>query len=287
MAAAEPSAPKDRFGLGWRPELAAGILGHLDQIDLVEIIADDHFQASRAALRPLRRLAAEVPVVWHGIGLGLASTVPIDPRRLDDIARLVGETDAEGWSEHLAFVRGGGVEIGHLAAPPRSAASIDGACANLERARRLTGMMPLVENVATLIEPPASPLGEPEWTGGIVAASGAPMLLDLHNLYANAVNFGEEPHAYLRRSPLDRVAAVHLAGGRWIDGPNGARRLLDDHLHDVPAEVFALLTELGRLAPQPLTVIVERDGRYPPFPLLLGELQAARRALAAGRAERQ
>ena len=91
------------------------------------------------------------------------------------------------------------------------------------------GWPELVETVATLVEPPASPLGEPEWTGGIVAASGAPMLLDLHNLYANAVNFGDEPHAYLRRFPLDRVAAVHLAGGRWIEGPNGARRLLDDH----------------------------------------------------------
>lgn len=33
---------KDRFGLGWRPELAAGILTHLDRIDIVEVIADDY-----------------------------------------------------------------------------------------------------------------------------------------------------------------------------------------------------------------------------------------------------
>ena len=27
----------DRFGLGWRPELAAGIFAHLDRLDVVEV----------------------------------------------------------------------------------------------------------------------------------------------------------------------------------------------------------------------------------------------------------
>jgi uncharacterized protein len=44
-----------------------------------------------------------------------------------------------------------------------------------------------------------------------------------------------------------------------------------------------LLETLGRLAPQPLTVILERDGAYPPIGALLDELDTARAALAAGR----
>lgn len=82
--------------------------------------------------------------------------------------------------------------------------------------------------------------------------------------------------------PLRRATAAHLSGGRWVDGPNGARRLLDEHLHDIPAEVFALLSELGRLAPQPLTVIIERGGRFPPIAHLLEQLDNARAALATG-----
>ena len=35
----------DRFGIGWRPELAAGILSNLERIDIVEVIADDYFDA--------------------------------------------------------------------------------------------------------------------------------------------------------------------------------------------------------------------------------------------------
>jgi uncharacterized protein (UPF0276 family) len=273
----------DRFGLGWRPPLAAGILAHLDRIDVVELIAEDHFDASRRELRALRTLAAQVPVLLHGVSLGLASTVPVETRRLDRMARLIGAVEPEAWSEHLAFVRGGGVEIGHLAAPPRSAASIEGACRNLDRARLVTGAVPSVENIATLIEPPGSALGEADWIDGIIRSSGALLLLDLHNLYANAVNFGRDPYAELRRLPLDRVGLVHLSGGHWIDGPDGARRLLDDHVHDVPDEVLELLAELGRLVPQPLTVIIERDGQYPAFERLLDQLDAARASLSLGR----
>jgi uncharacterized protein (UPF0276 family) len=286
VAVAAGAEGHDRFGFGWRPELAAGILAHLDQIDLIEVMADDYFDASRRDLRALKTLAAQVSMVLHGVSLGLASTVRVERNRLDRIARLIDSTGAVGWSEHLAFVRGGGIEIGHLAAPPRSEASIEGACRNIEYATRIVGCAPLVENIATLIAPPASQLDEPEWTQGVVRGAGVGLLLDLHNLYANAVNFGDEPHTLLRCFPLEQVAAVHLSGGRWIDGPNGACRLLDDHLHDVPPVVFDLLRELGRLASQPLTVIIERDGRFPPMARLLAQLDSARTALAAGRKAR-
>ena len=242
----------DRFGLGWRPELAAAILSHLDQIDVVEVIADDHFDASRGERRALRTLATQVPVALHGVGLGLASAAPVERRRLDALARLVGDVEPDFWSEHLAFVRAGGLEIGHLAAPPRSPETLAGLAENVTRARAVIGALPCLENVATLIEPPGVGWDEAEWIGRATAAAGAPLLLDLHNLHANAVNFGFDALAALRRLPLERVAAVHLAGGRWVRaGAAGERRrLLDDHLHDVPDPVFDLLCELGALSPR-------------------------------------
>ena len=88
VVAAAAAERCDRCGLGWRSELAAGILANLDQVDLVEIIADDHFSAGRADLRALRTLAAQVPVTLHGVTMGLASTVSVDTRRLDRMARL-------------------------------------------------------------------------------------------------------------------------------------------------------------------------------------------------------
>jgi len=123
----------DRVGIGWRAELAAGILSHLDRIDVVEVIADDLVRAPARRLRAVRTLGTQVPLVVHGISLGLASAAPVSPRRLDELARVVTALEPELWSEHLAFVRGGGLEIGHLAAPPRTEATIEGAARNIQR----------------------------------------------------------------------------------------------------------------------------------------------------------
>jgi uncharacterized protein (UPF0276 family) len=273
----------DRVGLGWRPALAAGILANLDRVDVVEVMIEDYLAASRRERRALRTLAAQVPVVLHGVSLGLASAVRVEPRRLEPVARLVGDIEPEFWSEHLAFVRGGGVEIGHLAAPPRTAATVEGTARNLAAAAVAVGAVPLVENVATLIDPPGSDRDEATWVAEILAVSGGRMLLDLHNLYANALNFGWDPRRLLDRVPADRVAAIHLAGGRWIGSAAQGRRLLDDHLHEVPEPVYDLLREVGHRVPRPLTVILERDGAFPPVERLLAELDRARAALAAGR----
>src|SRR5215471_6512913 len=56
VAGAAAVERRDRFGLGWRPELAAGILAHLDRIDMIEVIAEDYFDAPRRDLRALQAL---------------------------------------------------------------------------------------------------------------------------------------------------------------------------------------------------------------------------------------
>src|SRR6266498_2154071 len=277
----------DRFGLGWRPELAAGTLSNLDRIDIVEVIADDYFDAPKSKRRALKTLAIQVPVALHGVTLGLASSVSVEAKRLEQTARLVEEIQPEFWSEHLAFVRGGGIEIGHLAAPPRTAATIDGAARNLAAARQIVGTLPLVENIATLIDPPGSTLNEADWTRDILAVANCALLLDLHNLYANSVNFGFDPYDFIDRMPQERIHAIHLAGGRWIKAKTtDERRLLDDHLLDVPEAVYDLLQYIGAKTSHPLTMILERDGRYPPIEVLLNQLDWARDALRRGRANR-
>ena len=110
-----------------------------ERIDLVEVIPEGVFLESRRAQRALRTLAREVPVSIHGVSLGLASTQPVEQWRLDQYARLVDCVQPECWSEHLAFVRAGGVELGHLAAPSRTEATIDATAGNLARAARTVG----------------------------------------------------------------------------------------------------------------------------------------------------
>ena len=51
----------------------------------------------------------------------------------------------------------------------------------------------------------------------------------------------------------------------------------------IPA-IYALLAEVGARVRRPLTVVLERDGRFPPMRHLLWQLDRARAALAEGRA---
>jgi uncharacterized protein (UPF0276 family) len=270
----------DRVGLSFRHQLAAGVFAHLESIDVLEVIADDYFELGNLKRRSLRTLGSHRPVLLHGIGMGLASTSPLDRRRAEAMARLYEEVQPESWSEHLAFVRGGGVEIGHLAQPPRNTATVEGTLANLELVTRVVGVKPAMENIATLLEPPGSCMNEAAWLSSIIEQSDVPLLLDLHNIITNAHNTGYEAVAMLDQLPLERVKTVHIAGGRML--PQG--RILDDHLHAVPEGVYSLLRELASRVRHPLTVILERDGNYGPFEDLLAELDLARAALRAGRA---
>jgi uncharacterized protein (UPF0276 family) len=274
----------DAFGLGWRGELAAGILSNLSRIDCLEVLADDWLDRSPRELRALELLAGRVPISLHGTKLGLASVEPIDEVRLAAFARLVERIRPACWSEHVAFVRAGGVEIGHLAAPPRTTAVLDGSVRNLRRAAAVVGAPPLIENVATLIDPP-SRMSELEFLRALLDATASDLLLDLHNLHANATNFGFDAADFLRGLPTGRIRQVHLAGGQMIGSPSLCR-LLDDHLHAVPPVVFELLEQVASLTSAPVSIILERDGAFPPFGQLMAELDRARAAVSSGRAAR-
>ena len=224
----------------------------------------------------------QVPLTLHGVGLGPASTAGIDAKRLNQFARLIDQVKPESWSEHLAWVRGGGRELGHLAAPSRNQSTIHATLSNLDRATRLVGRAPDVENIASLIDPPASPLSEAQWLSAVMRGGPSRLLLDLHNVHTNAFNFHFDPYAFLDALPLEKIAAIHIAGGR----PQG-ERILDGHLHDVPDPVFDLLEYVAARVEQPLTVVLERDGSYPSMEDLLDQLDQARAAMARGRLNRR
>jgi uncharacterized protein (UPF0276 family) len=280
-------AVTDTFGIGWRPELAADILTNLARLDVVEVIVEAYLDAGSHGARALRTLSASVPVVLHGISLGLASTVPVEEPRLRAVADFVAAVQPRFWSEHLAYVRGAQTEVGHLLAPSRSALTAAAAARNIRRAADVVGAVPLIENVATLLDPPGSDMEEPVWIGEVVSQAKCGVLLDLHNVYTNCINVGGDPFQFVADLPAESIRASHLAGGQSIEEPRlGAapprHRVLDDHRHPVPDVVYELLTAVGTRVPHSLTVLLEYDGCYPPIEELLSQLDRARAALAAG-----
>src|SRR5262245_30854742 len=135
-------------GLGWRPELAADLLRAPECLDFVELVAES-CMVQQATRREARALAAIWPVVVHGVKLSLGSAEGIDVERARELGRLARELRACAVTEHVAFVRSGGREIGHLTALPYTRAAVDVVTRNVACARRQLPDVPLyLENVA-------------------------------------------------------------------------------------------------------------------------------------------
>lgn len=261
-------------GLGYRRELAASLLTAPGSVNFVEIIAESCF-ADGPQRREALGLAEIWPVLPHGIKLSLGSADGIDDdhaRRVGDLARAL---RAPFFSEHVAFTRGQRREIGHLTQLPLTRTAVGVVAKNLARTRRYLPEIPfLLENPAWTLRWSEDEMDEGSFIHEIVSATGCDLLLDIANLYANATNSGQDPLALLRSYPLSRVAMVHMAGGAWREG-----FYVDTHCHPTPAAVLQLLTELVRIR-GPVPIVLERDGRYPPWSELLRELDAARLALS-------
>ncbi len=98
--------------------------------------------------------------------------------------------------------------------------------------------MPLAHENAFYYAPfPGSTIQEAEFIAGVVEKAQTYLLLDLHNIYANAMNFkGYDAWQFLRTIPLDRVLEVHLAGGEHIED-----WYHDLHNNSVPPPVWDML----------------------------------------------
>lgn len=267
------------LGVGWRPEIARLIERRRD-LGFVELLAED-FDADGplpAAVEQLRRRG--MTVVPHGVSLSLGGAEPPDRGRLRALARLAERLGAPCVSEHVAFVRAGGLETGHLLPVPRTREALELVVANVREARAALPVPLAVENIATLVEWPNPEMDEATFLTELVERADALLLLDIANVYANARNHGYDPRGLLDRIPLNRIAYVHIAGG-----VEHAGMYHDTHTHAVGAGVLDLLTELcGRVAVP--GVMLERDDRFPADAELSAELDAVAAAVARGTARR-
>lgn len=272
------SLPTLGVGLGFREPFRADLFLNRERVDFLEVTADHYLDAPPEKQRELDLLAAHFTLIPHGLSLSLGSAEGLDLAYLDALADLVRRLDPPWWSEHVAFTRAGGVDIGHLAPLPFAHETLEVLCANIAAVRRRIEVPLILENITYTVALPGAEMDEAEFLAALLDRTGCGLLLDVTNLHTNAVNHGLDPAAFLDRLPLERVVQLHFAGGRRQDGV-----LVDSHSRPAPPPVWALLEEVLARAPVK-GVILERDEDLPPFGELLIELDRAR---AIGRRHRR
>ncbi|AGL15715.1 DUF692 domain-containing protein [Actinoplanes sp. N902-109] len=254
-------------GIGWRPEIA-GYVNRLPGLRFAEVVAESVHAHGELPAGLAELVDRGVAVVPHGVKLSLGGAEPVEPARVSHLAGVAARLKAPLVSEHIAFVRAGGVEAGHLLPVPRTREAVAAVVGNVRRTQAELAVPIALEPIAALFDWPDDELDEGAFLTEILAQTDALLLLDVANVYANARNRGTDPAALFDRLPLERIAYCHVAGGSAHDGVYH-----DTHTDAVPPEVLDLVAELCARH-RPPALMLERDGDYPPAADLSAELDA-------------
>jgi len=261
-------------GIGLRREHFGEILDTERRIDWLEIVAENFIDYGGLPAAILDRCAERWPIVSHGVSLSVGGSEPIDRDLLDRLDRLHARVGAPWWSEHLCFASGNGIAFHDLFPLPFTEEAVEHVTHRVAVVKRRLDRPLLLENITAYADMPGATLDEPTFIDAVLRETGTGLLLDVNNVYVNAVNRGRDPEAALRALPLHRVGQIHLAG--YTPAPPPFEGILyDTHAALVSEPVWALyrqaLTVCG-----PVPTLIEWDSDVPSLDVLLGEADRAR-----------
>ncbi len=258
-------------GLGFRPQFRSELFLHQENVDFLEITADHYLDATPSKLEELELLKTHFPLIPHGLNLSLGSAEGVDEVYLEKFAKLVEDVQPEWFSEHICFTKSGGTDIGHLAPVPFTKEAIAVLVRNIKRVKAVIKTPFILENITYMFRYPNSEMPESEFLRRILEQTDCGLLLDVTNLYINAVNHGYDWRKFLDELPLEKVVQLHFVGGH-----KHKNLLIDSHSQRTQNEIFEVFGEVCRRS-DVKGAILERDENFPPFEMLIEELDEARK----------
>ena len=225
-------------GLGYQDELHQDIVAHRDAIDFLEVPTDQFLRQMPEWHDRLLELKGNFSTVAHGVymSLGDASGAHVD--YLDRLIPYLDTLDPVWFSDHIDMGNIPEDELGmyfHGMQVPftheQAAVFRHNMQVFSERVRRPL----LVENIFyKFVFPMPNGLSEPAFIGEILKDSEWGLLLDVTNVYINALNFGFDPYAWLEQAPLERTVEIHVAGGELRTSGTWEGKWADTHSQPVP-----------------------------------------------------
>ena len=264
-----PTLIPARAGIGLRPHHFREIVEAPPPVAWMKIHPENYFGDGGTALHILEVIRDSYPLSFHGVGLSLGSTDPMDASHLGKLKALADRFEPVFLSEHLSWSSVGGRFFNELLPLSYTEESLSHVCARIDEVQTVLKRQLLIENITRYLTWEDSTIPEGVFMAELVKRTGCGILLDLNNLYVNAVNFHLDPVTVLEAIPSDAVHEIHLAGfdrvGRW---------LVDTHGQTVYPEVWSLYQwTLSHLGPRP--TLIEWDTNLPPLAELVEQASQA------------
>ncbi len=271
-----------RAGIGLRAVHHDEIVARRPNVGWFEAHTENYFARGGSQRRVLARVRENYELSLHGVGLSIGSTDPLDAVHLAQIARLVREHQPLLVSEHLSWGSADGRFTNDLLPMPYTEEALRHMIARVRQVQDALGRQMLIENVSSYLEFKGAELTEWDFLAALAHESGCGLLLDVNNVYVNAMNHGFDALTYLNRIPRAAVREMHLAGHsvRRV-GPRDVR--IDTHDAPVCEEVWTLYSvALERFGHVP--TLIEWDSNIPTLEVLAAEAHKADRMMEVHRA---
>jgi len=246
-------------GLEWADEIDEELKEKMGDIGLIEIIPDNFFNEHNKAQKATLQSIADhnIPTIIHSVNLSILTIEDFKKDYFQKILNVANKLpNVISFSDHLCMTEVAGMDVGQLTTAPFNDETFQVAKDKINAIQDLTNVPFAIENITHPFLIPNQQYEETEFINKLIKETGCKLLIDVNNIYTNAVNFGVDPIAYISRLPLDQIDSVHLAGG-FFDEDNV---LQDGHCEAVPQAVWDLFEHLITEAKRPLASIVERTG---------------------------
>jgi uncharacterized protein (UPF0276 family) len=271
----------DNTAQGWALEEIAGVgLGlrsqHIDEVLLTqpavpwfELLTDNHMAPGGLIPVQLEAIRSNYPITFHCVGMSLGGTDPVDVEYLRGIKTLIERYQPSLISDHLCFSQHGQHNYHDLLPLPYNEETLNHFRQRITQIQDILETRILIENVSSYLTYRASTISEAEFISELLSRTDCDLLLDINNIYVNAVNHGFSASEYLSKIPMQRVREIHLAGYEDRD-----TYLLDAHNNRVSPPVWELYEEVISKYPD-IPTLIEWDNDIPSFTVLREEADAA------------
>lgn len=238
-----------------------------------EVLADNFLVDGGLSRDLLIEISQRFPVVLHSVGLSIGGVHPLDTTYIEGIKRLMDETGAPWYSEHLSFSGNNEFRIPDLLPLPYTEEAVRHVVERIDQVQNQLGQRILMENVSSYLHCPGNVMTEAEFMAEVASRADCYLLLDINNLFVSAFNHHSDPQEFFSVLDLDRVKQIHLAGFE-----HKGDVIVDAHNNPVSDEVWALFeTFIEHAGPRP--TLIEWDNDIPDLPRLLSERQLAAQRL--------
>lgn len=243
------------------------------QVDFFEALTENHMNSAGRPYKILETIRKDYPLTFHGVSLNIAHHSGLNHNYMKKVKDLVTPFEPMVVSDHLCWTGAPSNNLHNLLPFPYNEETLSLICDRVDEVQNFMNRVMVLENLSAYFDYKESTMKEWDFLSELTKRTGCQLLLDVNNIYVNAVNQKFDAKVFIDAIPSHSIAEIHLAGFSDMGD-----FLFDTHSKPVYPEVWELYKLATKKAVHAPTLI-EWDDDIPEWNILQDEALKARKII--------